>query len=592
MFEKTWEHWLTTIRDWNVSRQLWWGHRIPAWYCPDGHVTVSADEAGPTACEACGRPRRRAPPGPGHLRHVVQLGAVAVLDARLAGRHRRLPPLLPDVGHGDRLRHHLLLGRPDDDARDRADRRRAPFHTIALSGLIRDPFGKKMSKTTGNVVDPLAVMDESGADALRFALIHGATPGQDQRFGPQKLENARNFANKLWNAARFVLGARPASSPPDAAAGTPTRPCSARPSAGSGRGRRRRPRPSTAAWRLPVRRGHPRPLRRHLVGVLRLGDRARQGPAGRRAAPARPRAATWWTLVDALDTYLRLLHPVMPFVTEAIWAALPHRADDPDLLIVARWPARRRSATRRSTRRSAASSRRSSRSGTPGRPPTLPRAPGSRRISRCPPTRSSGVRGRSRRRSAARPRATADPPPRRRGAADDRPAAPRDRPAGGDIEATVVLAADGGRRWRVDRARLEKELAEAEGYLAAARARLANESFTARAPAAVVEGARAREAELSRAGRADWRARSPSAFAFRRQAEVRDDRPVIRAASPASPADAAVDAPPGRATSMWSIATRAGRPSLVVARGHADRAERIVEACCRAARPRRPRLGR
>src|SRR4029078_6507974 len=85
----------------------------------------------------------------------------------------------------------------------------APFHTITLSGLIRDPYGQKMSKTKGNVVDPLAGMEEAGADALRFALLHGATPGQDQRFGPQKLELARNFANKLWNAARFVLGARP-----------------------------------------------------------------------------------------------------------------------------------------------------------------------------------------------------------------------------------------------------------------------------------------------------------------------------------------------------------------------------------------------
>src|SRR5204863_2701063 len=96
---------------------------------------------------------------------------------------------------------------------------REPFHTISLSGLIRDPLGQKMSKTKGNVVDPLAVMAESGADALRFALIHGATPGQDQRFGTQKLELARNFANKLWNAARFVLGARP----PSIAGGAPRR---------------------------------------------------------------------------------------------------------------------------------------------------------------------------------------------------------------------------------------------------------------------------------------------------------------------------------------------------------------------------------
>ncbi len=88
-FEKTWEHWLTTIRDWNVSRQLWWGHRIPAWYCPDGHVTVTAAEAGPEACAVCGRAARRAHPGPRCLRHLVQLGAVAMVDPRLAGRHPR-----------------------------------------------------------------------------------------------------------------------------------------------------------------------------------------------------------------------------------------------------------------------------------------------------------------------------------------------------------------------------------------------------------------------------------------------------------------------------------------------------------------------
>ena len=88
-FEKTWEHWMTSIRDWNVSRQLWWGHRIPAWYCPDGHVTVSSEPDGPQACEVMRPARERAPAGPRHLRHVVQLRAVAVLDPRLARRRRR-----------------------------------------------------------------------------------------------------------------------------------------------------------------------------------------------------------------------------------------------------------------------------------------------------------------------------------------------------------------------------------------------------------------------------------------------------------------------------------------------------------------------
>ena len=131
-FEKTWEHWLTNIRDWNVSRQLWWGHRIPAWYCPDGHVTVSAEIGRPGRLRRLRPAGGRAPAGPGHLRHLVQLRAVAVLDPRLAGRDRRLRDLLPDVGDGDRLRHHLLLGRPDDDAGHRADRDRAVPHGLPV----------------------------------------------------------------------------------------------------------------------------------------------------------------------------------------------------------------------------------------------------------------------------------------------------------------------------------------------------------------------------------------------------------------------------------------------------------------------------
>src|SRR5450756_761870 len=91
----------------------------------------------------------------------------------------------------------------------------APFEVVYLSGLVRDGGGQKMSKTKGNVVDPLEAIDEIGADALRFAMINGTSPGNDQKFSQEKLENARNFGNKLWNAARFVLGARPATIPLD-----------------------------------------------------------------------------------------------------------------------------------------------------------------------------------------------------------------------------------------------------------------------------------------------------------------------------------------------------------------------------------------
>ena len=144
-----------------------------------------------------------------------------------------------------------------------------------------------------------AVIDESGADALRFALIHGATPGNDQSFGPAKLEHARNFANKLWNATRFVAGARPGVDPrrtPAAPAGRappgPGRALAPVARRGHDRGRRR------GHGRLRLRRGHAAPLRGDLERVLRLGPRARQGPPRRRARSAEAREATWWTLVE------------------------------------------------------------------------------------------------------------------------------------------------------------------------------------------------------------------------------------------------------------------------------------------------------
>src|SRR6185503_1450241 len=184
-------------------------------------------------------------------------------------------------------------------------------------------------------------MEEAGADALRFALIHGATPGQDQRFGPQKLELARNFANKLWNAARFVLGARPAAvashaARPDEVDETLLGPTE------------RWIRSRAVAATADVDRGLAEYQFAEVTRALFDGIWSEFCDWGIELAKVRladetlsdeARAATWWTLVDALDTYLRLLHPVMHFVTEAIWGSLPHRATDPQMLITARWPA-------------------------------------------------------------------------------------------------------------------------------------------------------------------------------------------------------------------------------------------------------------
>ena len=337
-FEKTWEHWLTDIRDWNVSRQLWWGHRIPAWYCPDGHVTVSSDEAGPDACAACGRPASDLQQDPDIFDTWFSSGlwpfSTLGWPDDTPDYRTYYPTSVMETGYDIIffwVARMMMLGLQLTD--------REPFHTVYLSGLIRDPLGQKMSKTKGNVVDPLGVIDEAGADALRFALIHGATPGNDQRFGPAKLEHARNFANKLWNATRFVAGARPTTIPdgaerriPDArhlgpaerwllsrAAATTEAVDEAMASYAFGEVTRL---VYEAIWNEYCDWGLE-------FAKVRLADEH---------TGAEAREATWWTLVEVLDTYLRLLHPVMPFVTEALWAALPHRASDPDLLIVARWP--------------------------------------------------------------------------------------------------------------------------------------------------------------------------------------------------------------------------------------------------------------
>jgi valyl-tRNA synthetase len=213
-----------------------------------------------------------------------------------------------------------------------------PFSVVYLSGLVRDPYGQKMSKTKGNVIDPLAIMDEIGADALRFALVSGAAPGADQRLASSHLDGARNFANKLWNAARFVLGARPAELPADAALSLPE-------AAQLG------PAEHWILWRCltAVRESEAAYTGFQLAEAARtlhaaiwseLCDwylemaKVRLGPD----VPAATRVATWQVLAWVLERFLRMLHPVMPHITEEIWGRLPHRPDDGELLITAAWP--------------------------------------------------------------------------------------------------------------------------------------------------------------------------------------------------------------------------------------------------------------
>ena len=341
-FEKVWEGWLTNLHDWNVSRQLWWGHRIPAWYCPDGHTTVSAEVAGPAACDVCGRPAGELTQDPDifdtwYSSGLWPFSTLGWPDATDDLR-RYYPGAVMETGYDIIffwVARMMMLGLHLTDA--------APFRKVYLHGLVKDPYGKRMSKTKGNVVDPLEAIDTAGADALRFALLNGTSPGNDQKFRSEKLEDARNFANKLWNATRFVDGCPPGVDRPDAAAARAAGagPGPARSSRALDPVARRRDRGGSRPrlCRRQLRRGRAGPVRGDLERVLRLGSGAGKGPARRRFARRdEDREATWWTLVAALDTYLRLLHPVMPFVTEALWAVVPHAADDPDLLIVARWP--------------------------------------------------------------------------------------------------------------------------------------------------------------------------------------------------------------------------------------------------------------
>ena len=200
-FSKTYLNWMYNVRDWCISRQLWWGHRIPAWYCADcGHVTVSKEDA--TECEAC------------HSKNIEQ------------------DPDVLDTWFSSALWPFSTLGWPEETEDLKyfyptdvlvtgydiiffwvarmifsacEQMHEIPFHTVLIHGLIRDPQGKKMSKSAGNGVDPIEMIERFGADALRFNIITGNSPGNDMRFYVERCEAMRNFANKLWNASRFVM---------------------------------------------------------------------------------------------------------------------------------------------------------------------------------------------------------------------------------------------------------------------------------------------------------------------------------------------------------------------------------------------------
>ena len=263
-FTKVYYNWMENIRDWCVSRQLWWGHRIPVWYCGDCEE-VTVDLKDPDVCSACGSSDLTRDPDVLDTWFSSALWPHSTLGWPGDTEDMRYfyPTSDMETGHDILffwVARMMMMGIENTG--------QVPFRTIYLHGLVRDPEGVKMSKSKGNVMDPLELIDLYGADALRFALTTGNSPGNDMRLNESRMEAARNFANKLWNAARFVMTNLDRGSsaawewPPKSS--PPPRPLDRQPP------RRRCGRGPAPHARLPVRRGPTRRPRLPLGRVLRL----------------------------------------------------------------------------------------------------------------------------------------------------------------------------------------------------------------------------------------------------------------------------------------------------------------------------------
>jgi valyl-tRNA synthetase len=353
-FTKIYLDWLEHIHDWNISRQLWWGHRIPAWYCSDcGEMVVA--RADPLSCRKCGSTRLEQDPDVLDTWFSSWLWPFSTLGWPEDTPDLRTfyPTSVLETGY-DIIFFWVarmvmagihFLGAP-------------PFHTVYLHGLIRDQYGEKMSKSKGNVIDPLEVMDEYGTDALRFTLATSSTPGNDMKLVPDRIVGNRNFANKIWNAARFVLlqDLSPQHEQESAAEGTerPAREAAAIPDLDELYYR------DGESWTLADRWIASR-AQRLTREVTRLIEEYQFGEAGRQIFEffwseycdwyleiakvqlqegSERRQVTLDLLRALLDRSMRLLHPFMPFVTEEVWQHLYAGVHErpAEALIIAPWP--------------------------------------------------------------------------------------------------------------------------------------------------------------------------------------------------------------------------------------------------------------
>ena len=332
-FIKVYLNWMKNLRDWCISRQLWWGHRIPVWYCQDcDEITV--DYLDPTACSHCASANIHQDPDVLDTWFSSALWPHSTLGwpDKTQDLDYFYPTGVMETGYDILffwVARMIMIGLENMGT--------IPFHTVYLHGLIRDVEGVKMSKTRGNVADPLQAIDDYGTDALRFALTTGNSPGNDQRFSSGKLEASRNFANKLWNAARFVTLSL------DGATGLEGW---SRPSSSHRHDRWILSRLNEVVQRV-----------QQLMEEYQFGEAQRElhdflwseycdwyieMAKIRLRSPAEGQPPPLPVLAHVLEKVLRLLHPFMPFITEEIWQNLmeylPREADLPEALIVAPYP--------------------------------------------------------------------------------------------------------------------------------------------------------------------------------------------------------------------------------------------------------------
>ncbi len=323
-FSKNYFHWMENIRDWCISRQLWWGHRIPAFYCDDCNETVVTREKNPV-CPKCGKPMRQ---DPDTLDTWFSSALWPFSTLGWPEQTKDLDYFYPTstlVTGYDIIT--FWVSRMIFSGLEYTGKK--PFSDIFIHGLVRDSQGRKMSKSLGNGIDPLQVIDEYGADALRFMLANGTSPGNDMRYGDDKVKAARNFANKLWNASRFILMNLSDEIVKPELPGELL---------------------MEDKWLLSKYNSVVKTVNDNLesfeLGVASQNvydfiwdvfcdwyieiSKARLNAGGETALNAQK------VLVYVMSGILRLLHPFMPFITEEIWQAIPN---DCETIMLASYPA-------------------------------------------------------------------------------------------------------------------------------------------------------------------------------------------------------------------------------------------------------------